>query len=244
MTVEHWIVIPVLMICATVQSVFGVGVLVFGTPSLLLAGYSFTEVLSILLPCSLVISTLQVAVGFQYTKGHRLSLPLIVIPGIALGLYFVTRNMFKDEIKLIVAAMLLVTAVLRASHIAKAMLGKFIRRHQVVYSALMGFVHGLSNMGGALLAVMIASLHSEKESIRANIAYGYLIFGVTQILVMSQLDANFLRSINLFYPALCALVFAVANHLIYNRISNKRYDPVLTAVIGVYGLSLILLRLI
>lgn len=239
---EQWIIFPVLIACAIVQSIFGVGLLVFGTPSLLLMGYSFAEVLAILLPCSLVISALQVAVGFEHTKQHRFSLPLMVIPSIAIGLYFVMQNAIKIEIKLIVATMMLVTAVLRSSRHAKAMLGEFIRRHQVVYSVLMGLVHGMSNMGGALLAVMIASLHTDRQSIRANIAYGYLIFGSTQILVMSWLHSDFLRSIYFVYPVLCAVVFAITDALIYKRISNRRYEPVLTAVIGIYGLSLILLR--
>lgn len=242
MLVEQWIILPVLIACAIVQSIFGVGVLVFGTPSLLLMGYSFPEVLAILLPCSLVISALQVVVGFKYTQKLRFSLPLMVIPGIAIGLYFATQNIIKIEIKLIVAAMMLVTAVLRSSRRAKEVLGEFIHRHQVVYGVLMGLVHGLSNMGGALLAVMIASLHTDRQSIRANIAYGYLIFGSTQILVMSWLHSDFLRGIHFVYPVLCALVFAITDALVYNRISNRRYEPVLTAVIGIYGLSLILLR--
>ena len=44
---------------SVVQSVFGVGLLVFGTPTLLLAGYSFEETLAYLLPCSMAISALQ-----------------------------------------------------------------------------------------------------------------------------------------------------------------------------------------
>src|SRR5689334_18088908 len=51
------------LILAAIQSVFGVGLLVFGTPILLLIGFPFPVVLAYLLPCSLVISTLQIAQG-------------------------------------------------------------------------------------------------------------------------------------------------------------------------------------
>ena len=42
------------------QSFFGVGLLLLGTPTFLLIGYDFFEVLNILLPYSIVISFLQI----------------------------------------------------------------------------------------------------------------------------------------------------------------------------------------
>jgi uncharacterized protein len=51
------------LVLAAIQSVYGVGLLVFGTPVLLLLGLPFPEVLAYLLPCSIAISTLQVADG-------------------------------------------------------------------------------------------------------------------------------------------------------------------------------------
>ena len=45
------------------QAIFGVGLLVFGTPTLLLLGLPFDQVLAYLLPCSIVISGVQVGQG-------------------------------------------------------------------------------------------------------------------------------------------------------------------------------------
>jgi len=68
-----------------VQSIFGAGVLLFGTPILLLLGYEFVEVLVILLPISLVVNGLQIAkhhanidLGF-YRRILWLSLPPIAV---------------------------------------------------------------------------------------------------------------------------------------------------------------------
>ncbi len=58
-SMEVTVVVTVLVL-AVVQSVFGVGLLVFGTPTLLLLGYPFDQVLAYLLPCSILISALQV----------------------------------------------------------------------------------------------------------------------------------------------------------------------------------------
>ena len=42
-----------------VQSVFGVGLLLFGTPSFLILGYDFANTINILMPISITISILQ-----------------------------------------------------------------------------------------------------------------------------------------------------------------------------------------
>jgi len=41
------------------QSIFGIGLLIFGTPIFLLIDYNFVETLNILLPVSITISLLQ-----------------------------------------------------------------------------------------------------------------------------------------------------------------------------------------
>jgi hypothetical protein len=58
---ESWqVILAIVVVLAAVQSVFGVGLLVFGTPLLLLMDLQFPTVLAYLLPCSLTISAMQV----------------------------------------------------------------------------------------------------------------------------------------------------------------------------------------
>ena len=45
------------------QSIFGIGLLVFGTPTFLLLEYTFTETLSIVLPISCFVSLSQIIVS-------------------------------------------------------------------------------------------------------------------------------------------------------------------------------------
>ena len=54
------------VLASILQSIFGVGVLLFGTPILLICGYSFPDILSTLLPISIGISLSQII------KDHRL----------------------------------------------------------------------------------------------------------------------------------------------------------------------------
>ena len=55
--------ILIVIITASIQSFFGVGVLLFGTPLLLLLGYPFLESLLILLPISASINFLQIDIS-------------------------------------------------------------------------------------------------------------------------------------------------------------------------------------
>src|SRR4029077_18049110 len=105
-------------------SVFGVGLLVFGTPTLLLLGFSFAEVLAYLLPCSIVISALQVADGGLKLEHIRRKLLAFTAPSLLLGTFLILVVLKRNiDMRQIVGAMLVVTAALR-------MLGPFRQRMQ------------------------------------------------------------------------------------------------------------------
>ncbi len=50
----------IIVITSFIQSIFGVGVLLFDTPLLLLVGYDFIEAIVILLPISITINFFQI----------------------------------------------------------------------------------------------------------------------------------------------------------------------------------------
>ena len=51
--------ISIIVFLIIVQSIFGVGLLLFGTPSFLLLGYDFPNTINILMPISILVSLLQ-----------------------------------------------------------------------------------------------------------------------------------------------------------------------------------------
>jgi len=78
-----------ILVLALVQSLFGVGILLFGTPILLLGGYEYQEALMYLLPASAALSWSQVW-DFKVYKldgGYRKLFILICIPSLVLGMY-------------------------------------------------------------------------------------------------------------------------------------------------------------
>jgi len=58
-------VLITVVVTSFIQSIFGVGVLLFGTPLLLLQGYDFIEAVIFLLPISVSINLIQIAKDYQ-----------------------------------------------------------------------------------------------------------------------------------------------------------------------------------
>ena len=72
MTEIYYLVI-IIAVFSVVQSIFGVGLLLFGTPTLLLLEYSYSETLWLLLPCSVTISLIQVVNDYKLIEAKKKS---------------------------------------------------------------------------------------------------------------------------------------------------------------------------
>ena len=100
--------IVVISIFCIFQSVFGVGLLLLGTPTFLLIGYDFFEVLNILLPYSIVISLFQIVVSKKRNFLFGKKILIHSIPFLILGL--ITIHLFKYKIDFIlITSIILIT---------------------------------------------------------------------------------------------------------------------------------------
>ena len=144
------------------QVLIGVGVLLWGTPLLLILGYTFLNVLQILLPVSLCISFLQILLYRKYIDFNLLkkysvtSLPGIVI-GLLLTIYF--------SLNLNVAVgMTLILVVLSRTFPRYVALGGFFIKNKLPVMFVIGVIHGFTNLGGALLVTIISFEKLSKNS--------------------------------------------------------------------------------
>ncbi len=106
----HWDILATVFLTATIQSLFGVGVLLLGTPILLVLGYDFTTALTILLPISLAINLLRVSKDYRHIHlpFYRRILTLSV-PWVTLCLLLVTT--LKINIGSVVGLFLIIVAL-------------------------------------------------------------------------------------------------------------------------------------
>ncbi|PUA41321.1 hypothetical protein C5U62_32625 [Pseudomonas protegens] len=221
-------VVLVVFLLAVVQSLFGVGLLLFGTPTLLLMGLSFQEALQVLLPASLTLSILQLwADGMNDTV--KPSLAIWPLPGLAIGLWIALESGFDIKLELIAAILLVISATLRLSGGVSLRVRALMRRSNRVAMAVIGLVHGLTNLGGSLLTDYASTCEEDKKRCRQFIAFGYAIFAFTQIVLITIFKGYSTWSItSLGYAVLGGVIYMALGRHVFFKFSQQRYSIALS----------------
>ena len=87
----------ILAVLVVVHSVFGLGLLLFGTPTFLLLGYDFANTLNILMPVSITISGLQFFKSESKDKNFVSNYNLYCLPFLALFLAQVNAQIWHKK---------------------------------------------------------------------------------------------------------------------------------------------------
>ena len=220
------VLIIILSFSVLSQAIFGVGVLLWGTPALLLYGLSFEETLSALLPISIVISALQFLPHFKlvnklnYKKFYFYSAPFLLI-----GLSTVLTT--DRNVNLFVFIALIISGLLRLNALHKML--KIIEQKRDYLLPLIGYVHGISNLGGGLLVVWASMTEKSKLPHRTTVAFIYLNLACLQLVTLYLLHG--------YIPILLtAVLFSISFYLTISRyifvlIDNFVFDKLLTILI-------------
>ena len=216
----------IILVSMLTQLLFGVGVLLWGTPSLILLDYDFTTALSLLLPISLGISGLQVGQNFQHINKKelwsfiKLSLPLVV-----LGLIFVMTS--DIEVEWFVFAALGVGGLLRLN-IFKTLSDRVVNFKDFMLP-LIGIVHGMSNLGGALLVMWVSQTDKTKLGLRSTVAAWYLLLAFFQIVTLMVYNDELTVFVSYFVFGI--LAYVILDQFIMGSIKDSVFDVLLTCAI-------------
>ena len=229
-----------ILITAIVQSIFGTGVLLFGTPLLLILGYNFQYALIILLPTSILISFFQLKNNLNkidiqfYKKLFLFSIPPII-------LFFYLTNLNSIRINIFVGIFLVVVAI-KENILSINRMIKFLIKYESLYLMIMGMIHGITNLGGALLSAIVFSKNLSKDSKRTTIAICYLTFAVFQVITLIVVfnDNSFLNIFNFVYWILGPAIFFIVEKYLYFRIDGEKYIKYSNFFLFVLGLMLII----
>jgi hypothetical protein len=228
-----------IILTAAVQSVFGVGMLLFGTPILLLLGYSFVDALGVVLPISIAISLLQVVKHVNYVdKTFFKNVLRYCIPVIVVFLALITS--VKINVGFVMGIFLLLVAL-------KSVLPQFenflksIIKYERLYLIMTGFVHGVSNLGGSLLTVMIYSKQYQKNTTRVTAAACYAMFAIFQLVTLMIMQTEFTipYDIRAFFVQIGMVVFLIIEKILYGNIDNEKYNRIFAIFLFMAGLALI-----
>jgi hypothetical protein len=232
----------IVVVFAALQSVFGVGILVFGTPSLLLLGLPFEQVLAYLLPSSLTISALQVARGGGLRlEPIRRQLLIWTAPAVLVGSALVHLPELQTVVPGLVGAMLIASALLRLRDPTRRATASFVREHRPALLAGLGLVHGLSNLGGGVLTLLIGSLFEDRHAIRRHIAFAYGLMASLQLVTLFALGSPRVEWwLVLLLPPLAAATFRSVGERLFAATGESVYQSALTVLIAALGLLLLL----
>jgi uncharacterized membrane protein YfcA len=228
------------LITAVIQSIFGVGVLLFGTPILLILGYDFINALSVLLPISIAINSLQIIKHYQHIDISFYKRVLIYsIPFVIIFLFLVsTKNV---NINLLVGSFLVLVALKNFFPTIEQKLEKTFK-YEKTYLFLMGIIHGFTNLGGSLLTAIVHSKNYEKNSSRVTIAICYATFAFFQLITLFLIGKQFELSFaeNMSFLQIGVFVFLFTEEIVYNGIDNKKYSQIFSIFLLISGLLLII----
>ena len=224
-----------ILLFSVVQSVVGIGVLLFGTPTLLLMGYSYHETLYLILPSSILISLLQTINSYKSLK-HTRCVFIYALPMVVIGLLMTTFVKNDVAIHYIVGSMLLMIGLIRSVSFIKQYLKRILIKNKVSYHIIMGLIHGVSNMGGGMLVVLMSSLHVKRNAMLANIAYVYLLFGIIQMITLYFFSKESINMDAIALASVSLVVYIFSVKFIAKRVSDLRFDSLISLLIISYGI--------
>jgi hypothetical protein len=234
--VELIYVLAVVFIFSTVQSVFGLGLLLFGTPSLLILGYGFSETLWMLLPSSCSLSLLQIIENRKIIESKK-QVYYLTVPALVASLIFIIQLDYLFNIKKIVGVFLLLTALLRMSEKAGQWLKKLVDNSKALIYLLIGFIHGVSNLGGAPLSVLASTAYDKSTIIRSNIAFVYFILALSQIFVLTLFEREIFSFLYLKFIPVVIINYLLTSKILLSYIDDAKFKGLINILILIFGVT-------
>jgi uncharacterized protein len=227
----------IIILLSIFQSIFGIGLLLIGTPTFLLLDYNFFNVLNILLPFSITISLLQVMYSKEIDSRFNRRIILYSIPSLILALSILLKYENSIDFILLISFTIIFFSIINLSKFKNIIFNDSDKRINIGLVAL-GLIHGFTNLGGSFFALLCANINKQKKLIRHNIASGYLILGVAQLLFINIFYQTLVIS-NLYYLYIPIISFFIAQYF-YNKINSQLFLKILNITMLLYGIYIFL----
>jgi uncharacterized protein len=234
---ESLLIAIIVIITSVIQSLVGIGVLLFGTPLMLILGFNYFELLNILLPISLIINFFQFINDYKsIDKELAFKLVTMVLPLIAIILTLAKYIQFDFSVAVGVFLIFISISKVLNFNIKSIVEGR-------LYLAAMGVVHGLTNLGGSLLAGYVSIKDWNKIKTRTNIAFCYFSFALTQLITLFVNDKSDFNKNNIIYIFLGTIIYFLANKYIFKEINESKFSNIVTILLFIFGIILITINL-
>ena len=229
-----------ILFTSVLQSIFGTGILLFGTPILLMLGNNFQTTLIILLPASVLVNCFQIRNNFKnIDRNFYKNLILFCLPGIFIALHLFHSKAMNPNF---IIGILLIVISLQPMVKSIEIILRQILNYEKFYLVVMGFLHGLTNLGGSLLSGAILSKDLPKNSKRATIAICYCSMACIQILTLIakvRFDV-FLKKDYFLYWVSAPIIFFIVEKYLYYSVDEKLYKRISSFFLFFMGLAILI----
>ncbi len=220
MSIESLLIV---LMCTLIQSVFGVGILVFGTPILLSIGYDYFHVLGILLPSSLGVSVLQV-LTLREVNVPETKILLVSGFGVVIGTALLSNFAVPVFVYGAMALAMLLAGMLRLSGAVQHKITKLLEFSGTYFYFFNAVFHGFANLGGVLLVLKNSVVYNQKNQSLMSTASLYLLYVLFQAVVLCIFG-----KMDIFVDGLIILPFAMVAHIFLGKksfalLSQQRMD--------------------
>ena len=233
----------IIFLLATFQAMFGVGLLLFGTPIFLLIGYDFESTLVLLLPISISISFLQIFYQKNSIRSLVLEYNIFCLPFLIIFLVIAIKLKDALDAKLYVSIFLIITSliILNKNRIVRS--DKFLLKYRKVYLIIIGAIHGFTNMGGGFLSIFSVLINGgDRVLTRKYISYGYFVMGSIQYLTILLIGSNNVDFIKLYYIFL-ALVLFFPCQKVFNKLNDQIFIKIINYIALTFGIVALMMSL-
>ena len=232
---DQLIIFFILTIFSFIQSIFGVGLLLFGTPTLILFGFEYHQVLNILLPASISISFLQFKNSRENISKSKKDFIYFCLP--ILILFTVIVLFFKNFInfQLVISVMLILSSLCALNKHKINNLKNITIKNSKIILIIIGFIHGVSNMGGGFLSIYNTTINNNKYISRKNIAYGYLMMGLFQCIILYLIYYDELNLDYLYFVIISTIIYFISQR-IFLKISETKFSKIVSFISLAYGI--------
>jgi uncharacterized protein len=227
--------ITVLLVFSLVQSLFGMGLLVFGTPTLLLMGYTFSQSLAYLLPPSITISLLQVLKNRNIDRKLAGNFIIYCLPFICICLSIYLYTNIRLKLEFFIAFVLLLNVLLRCVPTLEKKMQRVVQSNQKIFLIIMGCIHGFSNMGGGLLSVFASSQYTTKEQILRCVSFCQLFFGIAPLTILLIFEPQLFSPKIIWFCLAAGSIYITVGKSLFSSSSQYFYRNLFTGFMVLYA---------
>ena len=245
---ELYLIYLITFLLVVFQSIVGVGVLVLGTPLLLILNYNIIEIMNLLLPISILTSLFNYLYLKFNKKKFKINLDkdikknfiLICFPGITIGL-ILTRE-FYEYINFEILVSLFIFLSLLIKWKFELIINSLPLLTKKIILIVISIVHGLTNSGGTLLTIFFTAFNKNKKNqSRYSITFYYLILVAIQYLVFLTIFKKEL-TLDYQYQIILIIFFAVFFGNVIVKMINKKFFKILIELIALFSALFLLLN--